>query len=357
MICSTKGKDIAVLSKIEPKDAIFDMNVRSFYGIENNPVNSDIFKTCTSNNGDPSLFWFLNNGITMVCEHFDFTNDPDHPMVDLKNVQIVNGCQTAVTLREAYEKGLLKDSVNVLLRIYETKNPSLTSRITLTTNNQNKIVGRDLKANDVVQSDIQKIMLDRFGYYYERKNREFPDLPPDKKIKIVPNDKAGQAYLAIVGKKPSIARGFLGRVWDQHYDEIFKHASVEDLLLTYMIHVYCNKMSKTLKKADDIDEIDKEVATYGSYHIARAMGFLLVNDKWGNKEREKIKNIIVSAEKGPAFFFDTYNKAFDIIKNIRMRDFNKNKQTISYYFKAEPVQMAIENELYLPPSLKEAAGF
>jgi hypothetical protein len=353
MICSTKGKDLAILSKIEPKDAIFDMNVRNFYGIEKNPVNSDIFNTCTSGNGDPSLFWFLNNGITMVCEHFDFTNDPDHPMVDLKNVQIVNGCQTAVTLREAYEKGLLKDSVNVLLRIYETKNPSLTSRITLTTNNQNKIVGRDLKANDVIQSDIQKIMLDRFGYYYERKNREFPDLPPDKKMKIVPNDKAGQAYLAIVGKKPSIARGFLGRIWDQHYDEIFKHATVEDLLLTYMIHNYCNWISKTIKKSEEIDEVQKGVATYGSYHIARVIGFNLVKDKWGSKEREKIKSIIIDAEKNPNYFLESYMKGLGIIRAIRLRDYDKNKQTISYYFKAEPVQNAIENELYSPSKIKK----
>lgn len=345
LICSAKGKDIALLASTEPKDAIFDMNVRTFFGIEKNPVNTDIYNTC-SKNGDSSLFWFLNNGVTMVCEHFDLVNDPDEPIVDLKNVQIVNGCQTAVTLREAHEKGQLKDNVYVLLRIYETKNPSLTNRITLTTNNQNKIVGRDLKANDVVQADIQKIMLDRFGYYYERKNREFSFLSPDKKVKIVPNEKAGQAYLAIVGKKPSIARGFLGRVWEEHYDDIFNRASVEDLLLSYMIHSYCNKKSRQIKKDPYLDDIDKEVATYGSYHIARVIGFLLVHDKWGSRVRDNLKNFILSVESDPEYLSKFYMDAFEIIKNIRIRDYDKNKQTISYYFKAEPVQKAIENELY-----------
>jgi hypothetical protein len=324
------------------------MNVRSFFGIEKNPVNSEIFKTCTSDNGDSTLFWFLNNGITIVCEHFDFTNDPDHPMVDLKNVQIVNGCQTAVTLREAYDKGMLKDHVNVLLRIYETKDPSLTSRITLTTNNQNKIVGRDLKANDAVQTDIQKIMFDRFGYFYERKGREFSELSPDKKTRIIPNDKAGQAYLAIVRKKPSIARGFAGRVWEQHYDDIFNHTTVEDLLLAYKIHVFCNRMSRAFMKTGEGDDIDREVATYGSYHIARVMGYLLTNDKWGNQQRDKIKGIISSSENDPKHFVDFYIRAHRIIRAIREKGYNEKKQTISYYFKAEPVQNAIEKALYPP---------
>jgi hypothetical protein len=351
MICTAKGKDLAVLASESPRDAIFDMNVRSFYGIEENPVNKEIYDTCTKN-GDSSLFWFLNNGITIVCEHFDFNHDPDNPIISLKNVQIVNGCQTAVTLREALENGKLKNNVSILLRIYETKNPSLTSRITLTTNNQNKIGGRDLKANDAIQSDIQKMMLDRFGYYYEHKNKQYSDLSPDNKMKIISNIKAGQAYLAIVMRKPSTARGFLFRIWDDYYEEIFKKSSVEDLLLTYMIHNYCNNKAKQLKKDKLIDDVTKEVATYGSYHIARVMGFLLTNDKWGHKEHGKLKDLIHSAEN--ASFFDlTYIQALETIKNIRLRDYDENKQTISYYFKAESVQGAIENELYLPSGLRE----
>lgn len=225
MICSVKAKELAKLSCSEPKDAIFDLNVRTFFGIEDNYVNSGIFNTCTSKESSP-LFWFLNNGITMVCDHFEFSQDPDNPYVSLKNVQIVNGCQTTVTLREAFQQEKLKDDARVLIRIYETTNSSLVNLITLTTNNQNKITNRDLKANDIVQVDIDRIMRDTYDYYYERKSRQYTTLTPEKKMKIVPNDRAGQAFLAIVLKKPAMARGFLGKVFEEYYDDIFKNASV-----------------------------------------------------------------------------------------------------------------------------------
>jgi hypothetical protein len=346
MICTTTGKNLALLASESPRDAIFDRNIRNFYGFEKKPVNQEIFDTCTQNGS--SLFWFLNNGITMVCEHFDFNRDPDNPIVDLQNVQIVNGCQTAVTLREALEQEKLKNNVSVLLRIYETKNHSLTNRITLTTNNQNQIGGRDLKANDATQSNIQTMMLDRFGYYYEHKNRQYSDLSPDNKLKIIPNLKAGQAYLAIVLKKPSTAKGFLFKIWDEYYDEIFKKASVEDLLLAYMIHNYCNNKSKQLKKIKGLAEIDKEIATYGSYHIARVMGFLMTDDKWGHKDPSKLKSIIQSSESDPNYFEQYYKPAFEIIKGIRMHDYDENKQTISYYFKTESMHGAIERILHTP---------
>lgn len=93
----------------------------------------------------------------MVCDFFDFTRDPDNPSLKIKNAQIVNGCQTTVTLREAYEKKKLDESVKVLLRVYSTDNPSLVEKITLTTNNQNKITDRDdLRANDPFNGTFSK---------------------------------------------------------------------------------------------------------------------------------------------------------------------------------------------------------
>jgi hypothetical protein len=202
----------------DPRDAIFDLNVRPFYGSRGR-VNSDILATCTSD--ESSRFWFLNNGVTMTCDTLDWTGDPDEPIIKVQNAQIVNGCQTSVTLREAWEKGDLREDVRVLLRVYATDNPGLADRITLTTNNQNRITDRDLRANDGVQVDIQTRMEDLYGYYYERKNKWYKGLRGSQKRRVVPNYKATQAYLAVVRFKPSIARGYLGKIWSDYYREIF----------------------------------------------------------------------------------------------------------------------------------------
>lgn len=160
IVCTVSGEALAEASSVEPRDAIFDMNVRPYYGSVGK-VNREIWATCT--NEESRRFWFLNNGVTMVCDSFSFDTDPDSPSVKVKNAQIVNGCQTSVTVREAYEKGELRPDTRILLRIYSTDNPNLVERITLSTNNQNKITDRDLRANDPVQRDIEQIMYTKYG--------------------------------------------------------------------------------------------------------------------------------------------------------------------------------------------------
>ena len=61
LICTITGEELARIASTEPHDAIFDLNVRPFYGTKGG-VNKDIWGTCT---GDESnRFWFLNNGVT-----------------------------------------------------------------------------------------------------------------------------------------------------------------------------------------------------------------------------------------------------------------------------------------------------
>jgi len=244
-ICTVSGKELAKLAATEPRDAIFDLNVRPYYG-SRGKVNKDIKATCTSNNAP--RFWFLNNGITMVCDNFDFTGDPDNSILKIKNAQIVNGCQTTVSIREAYERHELSNQVRVLLRLYSTDNNALIEKITLTTNNQNKITSRDLRANDAVQRDIERLMYEKYIYYYERKNKQYRNLKGPNKKKIVPSPKAAQAYLAIIRGKPANARGYLGAIWSDFYSEIFEHASVIDLLVSYKIFQLCRDKSLSIKK-------------------------------------------------------------------------------------------------------------
>ena len=98
--------------------------------------------------------------------------------------------------------------------------------------NQNKVTDRDLRANDPVQRDIEKVMLAKYDHHYERKNKQHKSVRGPAKKKIVPSPKAAQAYLAIARRKPSNARGYLGAIWSDFYEEIFSNASVPDLLLT-----------------------------------------------------------------------------------------------------------------------------
>lgn len=264
-VCTVVGAELAKAASTTPRDSIFDLNVRPYYGSKGQ-VNKDIWDTCT---GTESVrFWFLNNGVTMVCDSFDFTRDPDNPVLKIRNAQIVNGCQTTVTLREAHEKNELDKHVNILLRVYSTDNPSLVEKITLTTNNQNKITDRDLRANDPVQRDIERIMSEKYDHFYERKNKQQKNLKGPARKKVVPSPKAAQAYLAVVRAKPANARGYLGSIWSDFYSEIFENASVADLLVAYKIYQLCHTEARAAKKLASISTRERDCRVYGLFHIA-----------------------------------------------------------------------------------------
>ncbi len=170
LVCSTSAKEIAKIVLGDPTGAVFDSNIRRFLGTRG-AVNSDIMRTCADTSVSHQ-FWFLNNGITIICDNFDPVTDPDNAHVKIKNMQIVNGCQTATALALADKAGKLAADTRVMLRIYETADVQLVDKIVLTTNNQNKISSRDLRSNDKFQVDMQEAF-SKYGLFYERKVNQY----------------------------------------------------------------------------------------------------------------------------------------------------------------------------------------
>ncbi|WP_461520435.1 AIPR family protein [Porticoccus sp.] len=339
-VCTVTGEALAVAGSSEPRDAIFDMNVRPYYG-STGKVNREIWETCTDE--ESKRFWFLNNGVTLVCDSFDFNSDPDAPIVRIKNAQIVNGCQTTVTVREAYEKKSLRPETRVLLRIYATDNPSLVEKITLSTNNQNKITDRDLRANDPVQRDIEQLMHDKYGYFYERKNKQYRALKGPNKKKIVHSPKAAQAYLAIVRFKPSNARGYLNAIWSDFYGEIFENASIPDLLVAYKIHQHCHQEALKTKELTLRSQAERDCRVYGAFHIARAMGHHLTNDLWGHANIGSVEKWLNELEGGKTLD-EIYSSSLALVVSLREED-EKEYLVPALYFKNTVSQRKLNAKL------------
>lgn len=339
-VCTVSGAALAKAASTTPRDSIFDLNVRPYYGTKGQ-VNKDIWDTCTG--AESERFWFLNNGVTMVCDTYDFTRDPDNPILKIKNAQIVNGCQTTVTLREAHEKNELDKHVNILLRVYSTDNQSLVEKITLTTNNQNKITDRDLRANDPVQRDIELLMSEKYDHFYERKNKQQKNLKGPTRKKIVPSPKAAQAYLAVVRAKPANARGYLGSIWSDFYSEIFENASVADLLVAYKIYQLCHTEARSAKNLASISSRERDCRVYGLFHIARTIGHNLLKDCWGHSNTANVETVLAHFN-DDKLRPDTYKDALQVILEMRKED-EKNYPIPAMYFKNSASQRKLNAKL------------
>ena len=271
IVCTATARDIANLVIGDPSGALFDSNIRRFLG-KGRSVNADILKTATEA-ASSYLFWFLNNGVTIVCDSCDPVTDPDNPMVKITNLQIVNGCQTATALAHASRDGTLRPDTRVLLKIFETIDPTLASRIVLTTNNQNRISTRDLKANDAVQQDMQR-RFERYNLLYEHKVNQYATTTLAAGQRIVSNEDVGQVFLAIALKKPGDARRRKYKVWTDNYADIFSGSSVEPHVICLLLYQAANAWARTARRAAGITELRRKLINNGLLHIGRIAAFL-----------------------------------------------------------------------------------
>ena len=197
-------------------------------------------------------------------------------------MQIVNGCQTATTLALAHKDGKLAPDARVLVRIYETKNTDLVQKIVLTTNNQNKISSRDLRSNDPIQVDMER-SFSKYGFYYERKPRQYDSLPNIDFNKIIPNELVAQIYLAQIMKKPSDARRRKYKVWGELYENIFNGQVIEPYVLSIFIHQRVAAWLDAAPEKTSTDIVKRKIANNGLFHIARILAFRLKkNDNWND---------------------------------------------------------------------------
>lgn len=312
LVCSVPASEIARLVNEDPEGAIFDMNVRRFLGMRGG-VNRDIQGTCT-NADDSHLFWFLNNGITIVCDELDAVTDPDNAHIKMKNMQIVNGCQTATTLALAQNAETLARDVRVVVRVYETKDTSLVDKIVLTTNNQNRISNRDLRSNDQVQRDFERGFAIH-DYYYERKPGQFSDQEVDQ-ARILPNELIGQAYLAVVLKKPSDARTRKYKVWGEHYERIFADRVVEPYITSALLVRAATGWVRDQGLADHVDDTRRGIAKRGVFHLSRIAAYKWrESDSWSADEEELQRDLLLVQE-DPGALAPHFESALDVLVEL-----------------------------------------
>ena len=215
---------------------LFQKNIR--FSLGENIINRKIINSA-SEVQTRDKFWFLNNGITVVCNDYEKTGpQPENITLQVKSFQIVNGVQTTTSIDNAYRKTGNIDDVKVLIKIFRASD-ELAEMITESTNSQNPVNKRDLRSNEKIQKLIEE-MLEGRGYYYQRKRNQWSEI--SCKEKIIDNYDFAQRYLAFYLERPMEAQKQKSVVFmdDHTYNEIF-HSS-----LTYECLIFIHKSFREL---------------------------------------------------------------------------------------------------------------
>jgi hypothetical protein len=340
ILCIVGGTDLAKIVDTYG-ESLFEENVRTYMGRRKKSINSKIMKTCTDDK-EAEYFWFYNNGITATCDKFSPSYQTNPPFIRIENIQIVNGCQTSMTLRDAWKEGKLDPKTKVLFKVFATDNEKVVETITLTTNSQNAVSDRDLRANDELQRNLETLFETR-GYYYERKPRMFNKKAAKiNRKRIIPNDKVGQAYMAVVQHRPAIAMAHSNKIWSEtEYKSAFG-SRVEELLASYLIYSYCLGKSKDLQKSNT-DTIDKVIAKYGNFHLARVIGSLVLGEFWKKQKSEDIEvKVIEKLQNEPQSFDIYYEQALSHIKEIISTADSIDQTNLINFFKKDTINQKLD---------------
>lgn len=256
--------------------ALFDQNVRRFLGFSKSGsrVNPEVQATL-KDTADRKNFYLYNNGLTIVCQSFDFNKDRKSDLlIQVSTPNIVNGGQTCriiqQTLAEASITGDTIEEASVLVRLYEVpkEHLDLASRIALSTNNQNPVDLRDLRSGDSIQREME-LAVEKYGYTYHR-------FRADKIVRgetNIPAPLAAEAVLAVWRKLPFEAKSHKkDHFSDKYYEKIY----TKDLTAGQLI--LATKILRLATRKSSVTETAHIVCKQGSHYIAMIIGSLLLSE-------------------------------------------------------------------------------
>lgn len=256
--------------------ALFDLNVRGYLGA-GTPINQEIHKSASSKNN--RLFSALNNGITLIGSHVKVLKSVEPKKILVKNLSIVNGAQTCSaifdSMKELYPNLERFSSLSVLFRLFETDNQEMIDRIAISTNTQNRIHPRDLKANDVYQTKLERELRDLNVQYIRKRGVRY-----EEGRSTLDAFKAGQLVLAYDKHKPAEAKKQSDNIFAEWYYEIFAKIDVKRLVRAFELYRVIE--SKQDYVAEEIrhkgrSRTEDTFITYGGFHILTVCSVLESN--------------------------------------------------------------------------------
>lgn len=223
-------------------DRLLEKNIRRYLG--KNSVNDGIADSLLSDEKRQNFF-FLNNGITMICEKFSYNGLQEKDwIVKISRLQIINGGQTCRTIYQTLKDHPEIDfsQVYILVRLYEVNDgEDVIQDITYATNSQNPVDFRDLKSNDERQILLEESARD-LGYVYKRKRDNLSN------TNLIPSTVAAESVLAVWREKPHLAKYKRNEFFDKYYTDIFEGLNAAQMVMAVLIFRYCDTMRKRVSE-------------------------------------------------------------------------------------------------------------
>lgn len=272
---------------------LFAQNLR--YYVKNSKIDEKILASIS---GTPEDFWYLNNGIILICDDYRMFGTS----VTISHFSIINGGQTTKLIGEADFSHDFFIQCKIIKNKFTRDEEKITfiSRVAEASNTQKPIKDKDLIANRTEQR-ILKRRLAEHGIYCQVKRGE----KVNKKLYPKPwqnttNEELAQFLLSFVYQKPGIARAQKASICGnrERYDLIFgKEYDCDFMADLLIIKAYYKLWMTDIKKNDDGVDPFKVGLVNNGIHIMTAIIGLLAKFYYHPDYFAKINDVLISEQK------------------------------------------------------------
>ena len=173
----------------------------------------------------------MNNGVTILATNAFIAGKE----LCIENVQIVNGLQTTETIHRHFSTegtDLEQDNRALLVKVIQTDDDAVRSRIIKATNYQNTVDLASLRGLDKIQRDIEDFFA-KHGWYYDRRKNYYKNQgKPIERIVTVPYLAAAVRAIALGDPARSQRQRSKSLRDDETYKQIFDERWDIEVFLT-----------------------------------------------------------------------------------------------------------------------------
>lgn len=204
------ASDVASWLTINSRDRLLSQNIRKI--LPDSTINDSIGVTLRDS---PHLFWYCNNGITVLCDVISQrvvgAGTRDSGLFVAANASVVNGAQTAGAIAKLGDNSKLSQAY-VQVRIISLKDcpDDFAKTVTRATNTQNRVEAKDFASLDPVQERLRKDLLVSGRQYLIKAGEKVVD----PSTQCTAEEAAVALSCAADIGLATIAKNSVGRIWD-----------------------------------------------------------------------------------------------------------------------------------------------
>jgi hypothetical protein len=227
-------------------------NVREYLGVvrSDRNINNGIKTTAKTL---PGRFWVYNNGLTILVNKYEVTENSavSGGTLKLSGVGIINGAQTTGsigTLSEADASGL--DRMQVMVRFVSCSDPEVLAEIVKYNNSQNKVEATDFRSKDAVQERLRGEFVTVPDADYRGGRRGGVRDAIERPKNLLPDQTVAQSLAAFQGR-PNLAYNETRRIWedDAVYASVFSdQTTARHIVLTYSLQKAIEEVKRELSQ-------------------------------------------------------------------------------------------------------------